>query len=161
MKPVQATLIGVVFAAALALTAQADSPEEIATRVVQAQNEQALAATWDDWHPAAEHKVTIKYGLGQKDDVFAYMVADYANLPDPTNDPQLSEALKGYEETGRSDPKITSKTTDGVLHLTAETRVAYTWQGYNGTMLQTDRFVFETQLGKPVIRSLDTTIDYR
>ena len=157
MKPVQATLIGVLVASALVLTAHADSPEDIAAQIVQAQDEQSLLATRSDWHPDAEHRIIIKYGLGQKDDVFSYRVADDADF----DDPEIAKAFGGYQETGRSDPEISTRVEDGVSHVTAVSQVDYDWRGYRGRMLQTDEFVFASYLGGTVIRSLTTTYDYR
>jgi len=157
MKPVQASLIGVALASALVLTAHADAPEEIAARIVQAQDQDALLASWEDWHPEAEHQIIIKYGMGQKDDVFSYRVADDFGADDAA----LAEALEGYTETGRSEPEISSRTEDGIPTVTAVTQVAYDWQGYAGKMRQTDTFVFTPYLGGMAVRTLTTTYDYR
>ncbi|WP_170335459.1 hypothetical protein [Ruegeria arenilitoris] len=157
MKPAQATLIGVALALVLALTAQADAPEDVAARILQAEDEQSLLATWSDWHPDATHRVILKYGMGQKDDVFTYRVADDAD----TEDPEIANALEGYRETRRSIPEISSRVEDGVSHVTAVTHVDYDWQGHSGTMRQTDEFVFAPYLGGTVIHSLTTTYDYR
>ncbi|WP_170406856.1 hypothetical protein [Ruegeria arenilitoris] len=157
MKPVQATLIGVALASVLVLTAQADAPEDIAARILQAQDEQSLLATWDNWHPDATHRVILKYGMGQADDVFSYRIGDVTNAEDP----ELVKALEGYTETARSAPQITARSEDDVRHVTAVTQVDYDWQGYAGKMRQTDEFVFEPFQGGTVIRSLTTTYDYR
>ncbi|MEX0349364.1 MAG: hypothetical protein AB3N15_08040 [Paracoccaceae bacterium] len=157
MNQIQASLVGVVLASGLVLTAQAAAPEDVVARILQAQDEQSLAATWRDWHPKAEHKVIIKYGLGQKDDVFSYRLADDV----PAEDPQFARALEGYQELSRSAPTISSVHNDGVTRVTAATRVHYEWQGYSGEMLQTDDFAFTAYLGVSVIRSLVTTYDYR
>jgi hypothetical protein len=157
MKPVQATLVGVALASGLVLAAQADAPEDIAARILQAQDDQSLLATWDNWHPDATHRVILKYGMGQTDDTFSYRVADLSDAEDP----ELSKALEGYTETARSAPQITAQSEDGVRHIIAVTQVDYDWQGYAGKMRQTDEFVFEPYLGGTVIRSLTTTYDYR
>ncbi|WP_170328662.1 hypothetical protein [Ruegeria arenilitoris] len=157
MKPVHATLIGIALASGLVLTAQADAPEDIAARIVQAKDEQSLLATWDNWHPDATHRVILKYGMGQADDVFSYRIADVTDAEDP----ELAKALEGYIETTRSVPQVTARSEDGVQHVTAVTHVDYDWQGYAGKMRQTDEFVFEPYLGGSVIRSLSTTYDYR
>ncbi|WP_171241108.1 hypothetical protein [Ruegeria sp. HKCCA5491] len=157
MRPIQATLIGVAIALALVLTARADAPEDIAARILQAQDEQSLLATWGNWHPDATHRVILKYGTGQKDDVFSYPVAEIANAEDP----QLAKALEGYMETARSAPQITVRSKDDVQRVTAVTYVDYNWRGYAGKMLQTDEFVFESYLGELVVLSLITTYDYR
>ncbi|WP_170350879.1 MULTISPECIES: hypothetical protein [Ruegeria] len=157
MKPIQATLIGVALASALVLTAQADAPEDIAARILQAQDEQSLLATWSDWHPDATHQIILKYGMGQPDDVFSYRVGDDTDAEDP----EIAKALEGYSETARSAPVISSHTEDGVSHVTAVTDVDYDWQGYSGRMRQTDNFVFAPYLGGTVIQSLTTTYDYR
>ncbi|MFY2823517.1 hypothetical protein [Ruegeria sp. MALMAid1280] len=139
MKPVQATLIGVALASVLMLTAQADAPENIAARILQAQDEQSLLATWDNWHPDATHRVILTFGMGQADDIFAYWIADVTDAEDP----ELAKALEGYRETARSAPQTTARSEDGVHHVTAVTQVDYDWQGYAGKMRQTDEFVFE------------------
>ena len=157
MKPIQATLIGVALASALVLTAQADAPEDIAARVVQAQDEQSLMATWKSWHPEAAHKVILKYGQGQRDDVISYRIAEVGDA----DGAELSKALEGYTETARSAPRITSRSEGGARHVTAVSRVEYDWQGYSGKMRQTDEFVFEPHLGAMLIRSLTTIYDYR
>ncbi len=157
MKPVQATLIGVALASVLVLTAQADAPEEIAARIVQAQDEQSLMATWKSWHPEATHKVILRYGQGQKDDVFSYRLADVGDA----DNQELTKALEGYTETARSAPQISSRSQDGNRYVTAVTHVEYDWQGYAGKMRQTDEFVFEPHLGAMLVRSLTTTYDYR
>lgn len=157
MKPIQATLIGALLASTLVLTAQAASPEDVARRVLQAQDEQSLLATWSDWHPDAVYTIVIKYGAGQKDDVYSYKVSEDLKF----DSAEMAKAMEGYEETGRSGPKITSRDKDGVPHVTAVTQVEYDWQGYKGTMLQTDEFVFAPYRGGTVIRSLTTTYDYR
>ncbi|MES0825413.1 hypothetical protein [Ruegeria sp. SCP11] len=157
MKPVQATFAGVLLASVLVLTAHADAPEDVAARIVQAQDEQSLLATWTDWHPDAEHRIIIKYGFGQKDDVFSYRVADDTG----SEESELAEALQGYTETKRTEPEIASRIEQGISHVTAVTHVDYNWKGYQGRMLQTDEFVFEPYLGGTAIRSLTTTYDYR
>ncbi|WP_420584805.1 hypothetical protein [Ruegeria sp.] len=157
MKPVQATLIGVALASALVLTAQADAPEDIAARVLEAQDEQRLLATWSDWHPEATHRVILKYGMGQPDDVFSYRLADEGE----GEDPEVAKALDGYIETARSVPEISLRLDDGISHVTAVTHVDYDWQGYKGKMRQTDEFVITPYFGGEVIRSLTTTYDYR
>ncbi|MEX0307380.1 MAG: hypothetical protein AB3N12_08330 [Ruegeria sp.] len=157
MKPVQATLIGIALASALALTVQADAPANVAARILQAQDEESLIKTWRDWHHQAEHRIIIKYGLGQPDDVFSYLVADDADLKVP----EVAGALEQYSETDRSEPEISLRTEDGVTHVIAMTHVAYDWNGYNGKMRQTDEFVFASYLGRPVVRSLTTIYDYR
>lgn len=157
MKPIQAALIGVVPALLLVLAARADAPEDIAARILQAQDEQSLLVTWDNWHPEATHRVILKYGLGQEDDVFSYLVAEATGAEDP----ELAKTLAGYTETVRSAPRITVRSEDGARHVTAETQVDYDWQGYTGKMRQTDEFTFEPYLGGMVIRSLTTTYDYR
>lgn len=157
MKPVQATLIGIALASALVLTAQADASEDIAARILEAQDEQSLLATWSDWHPDATHRIILKYGMGQPDDVFSYRVGDDTD----TGDPGIAKALEGYSETARSAPVISSRTEDGVSHVTAVTDVDYDWQGYSGRMRQTDAFVFAPYLGGNVVQSLTTTYDYR
>lgn len=157
MKPVQATLIGVAVASALVLTAKAEAPEDIAARILQAQDEQSLLATWDDWHPDATHRIILKYGLGQKDDIFSYRVAEVTDAEDN----ELAKALEGYSETARSEPQMTARSEEDTRYVTAVSQVDYEWQGYAGKMRQTDEFVFETDLGGTVIRSLTTTYDYR
>ncbi len=157
MTPVQATLTGVVIASALVLTAQADTPEEISARVLAAQDEDSLLATWEIWHPEATHRIVLKYGAGQEDDVFTFRVGDVA----AATDAELPKDLADYKETGRSTPRMTTRTEDEVHHVTAVTDVEYDWQGYAGKMRQTDEFVFEPYLGGMVIRSLTTTYDYR
>ncbi|CAD0184894.1 hypothetical protein RUESEDTHA_01777 [Ruegeria sp. THAF57] len=157
MRAIQATLIGAAIASALVLTAQADAPEVIAARILQAQDEQGLLATWGNWHPDATHRIILKYGMGQKDDVFSYPVAEITNAKDP----QLAKALEGYRETARSAPQITVGPKDEVQRVTALTHVDYDWRGYAGKMRQTDEFVFETYLGELVVLSLTSTYDYR
>ncbi len=157
MTPVQATLTGVVIALALVLTAQAETPEEISARVLVAQDKDGLLATWDSWHPEAMHRIVLKYGAEQEDDVLTYRVEDVA----AATNAELAKDLEGYTETARSTPRITTRTEGEVHHVTAVTDVAYDWQGYAGKMRQTDEFVFEPYLGGMVIRSLTTTYDYR
>jgi hypothetical protein len=157
MTPVQATLTGVVIASALVLTAQADTPEETSARVLAAQDEDSLLATWDSWHPEATHRIVLKYGTEQEDDVFTYRVGDVA----AATDAELPKDLADYKETERSTPRMATGTKDEVHHITAVTDVEYDWQGYEGKMRQTDEFVFEPYLGGMVIRSLTTTYDYR
>ncbi|WP_425084433.1 hypothetical protein [Ruegeria profundi] len=157
MTPVQATLIGVAIASALALTAQAETPEEISARVLAAQDEDSLLATWEIWHPKATHRIVLKYGAGQEDDVFTYRVGDVA----AATDAELPKELADYKETKRSTPRMTTRTEDEVHHVTAVTDVEYDWQGYAGKMRQTDEFAFEPYLGGMVVRSLTTTYDYR
>ncbi|KIC41898.1 hypothetical protein RA27_00310 [Ruegeria sp. ANG-R] len=157
MKPAQATVIGVAVASALVLTAQADAPEDIAARILQAQDEQSLLATWGNWHPEATHRVVLKYGPGQEDDSFSYRIADSADAEDA----DLTKALEGYSETARSEPRMTARSEADIQYVTAVSQVDYEWQGYAGKMRQTDAFVFETYLGGNVIRSLTTTYDYR
>lgn len=157
MTPVQATLTGVVIASALVLTAQADTPEEISARVLAAQDEDGLLATWDSWHPESTHRIVLKYGTEQEDDVFTYRVGDVA----AATDAELPRDLEDYKETERSKPKMATRTEDEVHHVTAVTDVEYDWQGYAGKMRQTDEFAFEPYLGGMVIRSLTTTYDYR
>lgn len=157
MKPVSALLIGSMLAFGLALAAQAAAPEDVVARIIQAQDEQDLASTYSDWHPAAEHKIIVKYELGHKDDVFSYTIADYAKM----DIPDVTKAQEGYREINRSTPSISAPEGDGSVQVTAVTHVTYDWQGYSGEMVQTDVFVFENHLGGRVIRSLTTTYDYR
>ncbi len=157
MKPILSTMIGVTVASILVLTAHAESPEDIATRIMQAQDEQSLSETWSDWHPDAEHKIIVKYGLGQKDDVFTYRVAEDSYLEIP----KIAADFGGYKEIGRTETEISSRVEDGVSHVTAMTHVDFDWRGYRGKMLQTDEFVFALYLGGTIIRSLTTIYDFR
>ncbi|WP_170789360.1 hypothetical protein [Ruegeria lacuscaerulensis] len=157
MKSIQATLIGVAIASALVLTAQAEAPEDMAARILQAQDEQSLLATWDNWHPEATHRVVLKYGPGQQDDSFSYRISDSADAEET----DFTKAFEGYSETARSELQITARSEEDTRYVTAVSQVDYEWQGYAGKMRQTDEFVFETYLGGTVIRSLTTTYDYR
>ncbi|WP_170783225.1 hypothetical protein [Ruegeria lacuscaerulensis] len=157
MKSIQATLIGVAVASALVLTAQSEAPEDMAARILQAQDEQSLLATWDNWHPEATHRVVLKYGPGQQDDCFSYRISDSADAEET----DFTKALEGHSETARSELQITARSEEDTRYVTAVSQVDYEWQGYAGKMRQTDEFVFETYLGGTVIRSLTTTCDYR
>ncbi len=161
MKPFQATCLGIVLSAGLALTAVAKIPQDLVQRYLAVQESGAADATWRDWHPEATHTITIKYGLGQPDDRFSYVIADYATLPDPATDPVLAEAMQGYQEIERSTPQITTAAHDDGTRVTATTQVSYTWQDFEGTMVQTDEFFILSYFGASVIRSLNTTFDYR
>ncbi len=162
MKRVLATLTGMVLASGLALAATGDQPEDLVSRYYASTDKAGLAASWQDWHPNAVHSITLKLGMGQKDERFSYKVADWETLPDWQDDPEIAEALKSYTETKRSVPKITlAPEKDGVTLVTAVTRVEYPWSNYNGQMTQTDRFQVTETLGRLAIRSLDTIYDYR
>ncbi|SDX72699.1 hypothetical protein SAMN05444358_11021 [Ruegeria halocynthiae] len=157
MRPFQAILIGVALASALVLTVQADAPENIAARILQAQGEQGLLETWRDWHHDAEHRIVIKYGAGQQEDVFMYRVSENTEW----DASEIATAMEGYRETSRSAPEVSLRTEDGVPLVTAVSYVDYDWHGHTGKMRQTDEFVFAPYLGRTVIRSLTTTYDYR
>ncbi|WP_424941227.1 hypothetical protein [Aliiroseovarius sp. S253] len=161
MKRITATAIGLVLAAGLALAAPKSEPMDLAQRYFAANDEAGLANSWQDWHPEAEHSITIKYGMGEPDDQFNYKTADWETTPDWGDDPEYAETMRGYTETFRKDPSFRTEETDEGTVITATTWVSYLWQRYRGQMKQTDRFLIVSHLGTPVIRSLTTTIDYR
>lgn len=162
MKRILATLTGVTLATGIALAATGDRPEDLVTRYYASTGEAGMAASWNDWHPEATHSITLKWGMGQPDDHFSYAMADWETLPDWQNDPEMVETLKGYIETHRSAPSITSEPVDEATTLvTAVARVDYTWFGHDGQTTQIDRFHVTAYLGALAIRSLDTTYDYR
>lgn len=161
MKRLFATLIGTVLAAGLAFANPASSPEDLATRYFAADDEAGIAASWKDWHPEAVHTVTIRYGLGTPDDQFSYSMADWESSVGSAQDPALVEAMRGYEETARTAPELSTKQSGDGIVVTAVTRVDYTWHSHAGQMTQTDRFTMDRQLGSLVIRGLETTYDYR
>lgn len=161
MMRIFATLIGMTLASGLVLANPSDEPKDLAVRYLEATNEPAIAATWKDWHPEAVHTFTVKYGAGLPDEQFSYSVADWETLPDWSQDPAWAEAMRGYTETTRDAPVITSEITEGGTDVTVVTRVGYTWDDFSGTMTQTDKFLIVSQAGRLAIRTLDTTFDYR
>ncbi|WP_170763097.1 hypothetical protein [Ruegeria lacuscaerulensis] len=161
MTRIIATAIGVVLAAGLAIAAPTDNPEDLVNRVLAANSEQELAATWKSWHPDAVHTIKMQIGMGQPDWDLTYRLADWENQPNWMDDSQVKEAMIGYKELSRSEPKITVKTENGKTLITAKTSVDYEWADQKGRMAQTDRFEITKLLGRPVIRSLSTVYDYR
>lgn len=161
MKRIYATFTGIALATGLAVSAPRDTPLDLANRYFAATNETTRAANWRDWHPDAEHRITIKYGMGQPDDHITYAVADWETLPDWRLDPAFAEAMKGYTETTANAPKLSSETVGAATVITAKSRVNYTWGGRAGKMNRTDRFRVASHLGALVIHGLETTYDYR
>jgi len=156
-----ATLTGIGLAAGLAYAAPKEIPQNLVDRYFAATDEAGLNASWQDWRPEAVHKITIKYGRGMADDHYSYAVADSENLADWQDDPALVKALEGYAETTRSTPELTATEVNNATLVTAVTKVGYTWNGYKGQMIQTDVFNITSDIGALMIRSLETTIDYR
>ncbi|MEP2715797.1 hypothetical protein [Pseudophaeobacter sp.] len=161
MKRITATAIGIVLAAGLAIASPQSTATDLVTRYYATTSEADLAATWGDWHPGATHHIEIKTGIKDGDFAFSYAMFDWENLPDWTAEPEIMEAMKGYEETGRSDPNLTISAEGTDTIVTAQSKVAYVWDGYKGAMTQTDRFTIATTAGRAVIRDLTTLYDYR
>lgn len=163
MKRLLATATGIGLAAGLAIAAPTDRAADLVARYYAATDETGISANWSDWHSEASHTLTIHWGAGQPDEHITYSVSDWENLPDWREDPAMAEAFSDYAETGRSNPELTINDTRSVTGeiITAITRVDYSWQGYDGQMIQTDRFHILRKMGRPVIRTLTTTLDYR
>ena len=161
MKRITATAFGVVLAAGLAIAAPQDTATDLVNRYFDATTEAAIAATWKDWHPDASHHIEVKTGMKDGDFAFSYAMSDWENLPDWMEDPEVVEAMQGYEETSRSDPKLTISSEGVETIVTAQSTVRYVWDGYKGKMTQIDRFTITTVAGRAVIRDLKTVYDYR
>lgn len=161
MNRITATALGVCLAASLAIAAPQDTATDLVSRYYAATTEAAEAANWQDWHPKATHHIEIKTGTKDGDFAFSYAMSDWDNLSDWTQDPELMEAMKGYEESSRSDPDLTITTKNAETIVTAQSKVSYVWDGYNGKMTQIDRFTLTTVAGRAVIRDLKTLYDYR
>lgn len=73
----------------------------------------------------------------------------------------MADIMKGYIETSRSEPKITSQDDNDGIEITAQVQVGYSWDGMKGTMKQTEIFHLVPQFQGFVIKALDTTYDYR
>lgn len=160
MKRITATAIGVVLAAGLAIASPQSTATDLVQRYYATTTEADLAATWNDWHPDATHHIEVKTGMKDGDFAFSYAMSDWENLPDWTEDPEIMEAMKGYEETSRSDPDLTISTNGSDTIVTAQSKVGYVWDGYKGKMSQTDRFTITKVAGRAVIRDLKTLYDY-
>ena len=159
MKPVLATAFGCLLAAGLAYATPKSTPEDLVNRYFAANDVAGISASYGDWHPTARHQITVKYGLGQPDDVFSYAVSGALN--EDMNDPRLAEMMAGYEELSRKPAEITISTVDAAQIARAVTTVRYHWQGMEGDMVQTDTFRILPHFGRPAIHALDTVLDYR
>lgn len=160
MKRITATAVGMILATGLAIAAPKDTPTDLVQRYYSVQTTD-LAASWRDWHPDALHRIEIKTGDPNSDIAFGYHVSDWEDQLGWTEDPALSEALEGYEETHRSAPELTASTSGNDTIVTAQSRVEYIWDGHTGTMTQTDKFHIATVAGNALIRNLTTVYDYR
>ncbi|KIC35608.1 hypothetical protein [Leisingera sp. ANG-M7] len=159
MKRVTATAIGTFLAAGLAIAAPRGTPEDLVKRHYSAIS--VPAAHWHDWHPEATHSIIVQLGTGAPDWKFSYSLSEWEVQPNWTEDPRLMEAMQGYKETGRSEAVLEVTPEGSASVITARTQVSYVWGKYDGVMTQTDRFDITTLAGRPLIRSLTSTYDYR
>lgn len=158
MKRVLATGLGVILAAGLVMASPTATPDEVVTRHYAAEAAGDMVGNWKDWHPEATQEVTIKYGLGQPDDTFTISMAD---LDKPLDLKDLPEDAEDYVEKSREPRKIDIEDGPDGVTVVATQKINYAWRGYEGAMVQTDRFQMTTVLGQAKIRSLQTTLDYR
>jgi hypothetical protein len=161
MNRFTATAIGIVLAAGLAIAAPQDTATDLVNRYYASATEADLLGTWKDWHPDAVHSIEVKTGMKDGDFSFSYAMADWENLPDWMEDPEIKEDMKGYDEISRTEPDLTISTEGTETIVTAVSKVSYVWDSYKGQMSHTDRFTIVTVAGRTVIRDLTTLYDYR
>jgi len=161
MKRITATAIGLVLAAGLAYATPTGKAEDLVDRYHTATTEAGISANWRDWHPDASHQVHVLTGLAGQDFSFSYAISEWETLPDWQNNPEVVEAMEGYSEVGRSERQQTLETQEGMAVITTTVKIQYDWDGYKGTMTETDRFEITTLAGRSVIRRLTSTYDYR
>ncbi|WP_299428717.1 hypothetical protein [uncultured Shimia sp.] len=161
MNRITATAIGMVLAAGLAVAAPSNSATDLVARYYAATTEADQVANWRDWHPEASHHIDVFTGLPGQDFSFSYALSDWENLPDWQSSPELQTALEGYAETDRSAREQTVALDGATTVVTSTAKVAYTWDGYSGTMKETDRFEIIPFLGRNLIRKVTTTYDFR